>query len=149
MNVSSPLIKVKDLPDAVLTAFKAAYPDAKIKEAAKEEDNGQVVYEIESVDGKQKRDILYAPDGTVVEIEETMAFEAQSDVVQKTVKEKYQNAKVEKTEKLISNGWPIFQPRDHFMQLKKIKAQFMKLIRNYYNVAELFRLIGRLMIGVF
>ena len=93
-------IKVSDLPAAVMKTFKEAYPKAEIKAAAQEEKDGQVVYEIESMDGKQQRDILYAADGTVIEIEEAMPFKALPDAVQKAVKEKYPDAKVEKAEKL-------------------------------------------------
>ncbi|MBN1559684.1 PepSY-like domain-containing protein [candidate division KSB1 bacterium] len=93
-------IHVSDLPAPVLSAFQKAYPNAKIKEAAKEEEDGQVVYEIESEDGKQKRDILYAADGTLIELEEAMPFGELPAAVKKAVTEKYPDAKVEKAEKL-------------------------------------------------
>jgi len=60
------------LPEAVLSAFKAAYPKAEIKAASKETDKGVTYYEVESIDGKQQRDILYIADGKAAEIEETL-----------------------------------------------------------------------------
>jgi hypothetical protein len=93
-------IKLKDLPAAVLTAFKQAYPNAKIKEASKEEENGQTVYEVESKDGKQARDLVYTADGKVLEVEEAMNFSQLPDAVQKAIQSHYPEAKVEKAEKV-------------------------------------------------
>ncbi len=93
-------ISTSELPSAVLKAFQAAYPNAEIKSAAREEEDGQVVYEIESLDGQQQRDILYTANGTVVEMEEALPFDRLPDAVQKAVKDKYPQAKVEKAEKL-------------------------------------------------
>lgn len=63
-------IAPKDLPATVSSAFKAAYPSAKIKGAGTETEDGVEYYEIESVDGKTRRDLLYTKDGKVCEIEE-------------------------------------------------------------------------------
>jgi len=59
-----------ELPPAVASAFKKAYPNAVINASAKEEENGKTVYEIESVDKGMNRDLLYSADGTVLECEE-------------------------------------------------------------------------------
>ena len=66
-------IKEKDVPQAVIAAFKSAYPNATVRGYAKEKENGKLFYEIESKDGATMRDLLYNPDGTVAEIEETVA----------------------------------------------------------------------------
>jgi hypothetical protein len=93
-------IKPKDLPAVVLTAFKQAYPDASIKGASKEEENGQTVYEIESKDGKQSRDLVYSADGKILEVEEAINFDQLPVTVQQAIKAKYPDAKVEKAEKV-------------------------------------------------
>jgi len=84
----------------VLSAFQKAYPKAEIKGAAKEDEDGQIVYEIESVDGKQMRDILYSAEGKVLELEEAIPFKTLPEAVQKTIKENYPDAEVEKAEKI-------------------------------------------------
>src|SRR5438034_10294795 len=63
----------KDVPKAVLAAFKSTYPNATIRGYSREKENGKVYYEIECMEGETGRDILYNPDGAVAEIEETIA----------------------------------------------------------------------------
>src|SRR6267142_1176598 len=67
-------ITAKDVPAAVIAAFKSAYPQATIRGYAKEKENGKVFYEVESIEGQTHRDILYNPDGTVAEVEEGIAI---------------------------------------------------------------------------
>src|SRR5512140_1895314 len=66
-------ITEKDLPAAVKSAFHKSYPHATIKGLAKETENGKTYYEIESIDGKLHRDLLYTPEGDAYEIEETIS----------------------------------------------------------------------------
>jgi len=63
----------KDVPAAVISAFKTAYPKVTIRGYAREKENGKIFYEIESREGTTTRDVLYNPDGTVAEIEESVA----------------------------------------------------------------------------
>jgi hypothetical protein len=92
-------ITKKDVPSAVLKAFEQAYPKAKVKGFAKEKENGTMYYELETIDGKTKRDLLYTADGKAAEIEETVtltdlpeavakAFAIESPTVQPTKIEK-------------------------------------------------------------
>lgn len=60
------------LPASVTAAFKQAYPKATIRGTAKETENGKTVYEVESVENGKARDLMYAADGAVLEIEEEM-----------------------------------------------------------------------------
>ena len=57
-------------PQAVLDAFKKQYPNATIKTVSSEKEGGKTVYEIESMDGAQRRDLLYEADGKVISTEE-------------------------------------------------------------------------------
>ena len=66
-------VAAKDVPVAVVNAFKAAYPHATIHGYAKEKENGKTYYEIESREGTVSRDVLYEPDGKLAEVEETIA----------------------------------------------------------------------------
>ena len=92
-------LTVKDLPVAVNSAFKAAYPNAQIKEVGTETEGGVEYYEVESVDGKTKRDLLYTKDGKVYEIEEVIAAEALPEAVKQAVTKVYPQGTIEKAEK--------------------------------------------------
>ena len=89
----------KDVPAAVMTAFKTAYPNATIRGYAREKENGKVFYEIESREGTTTRDVLYNPDGTVAEIEESLAATDLPAEVQQTMREKYPKAIITKAER--------------------------------------------------
>ena len=92
-------LTAKQVPAAVIKAFKAAYPTATIKGYAKEKENGKVFYEIESTDGAIGRDILYNPDGTVAEIEETVTPSDLPAGALDALKAKYPGAVVVKAER--------------------------------------------------
>jgi uncharacterized membrane protein YkoI len=62
------------LPSAVKAAFATAYPKARILGSDAEAKDGVTYYEIESVDGETRRDLLYYGDGRLYEAEETVAF---------------------------------------------------------------------------
>ncbi len=94
-------ITKEDLPQAVLTAFEKAYPGATIKGLSKEVEKGTTVYEIESTDGKTHRDILYAADGAVMEIEEAIADGALPESVTAAAHKAFPKGKILKAEKLI------------------------------------------------
>jgi hypothetical protein len=103
------VLDLKVLPEAVLKAFKAAYPAAEIKGASKEVENGVTQFEVESVDGKLNRDLLYAADGKVLEMEETTAPENLPEPVKATLAKDYPGAKVLKVEILTKGGTKAFE----------------------------------------
>lgn len=92
-------ITAKDVPAAVMSAFKTAYPNATIRGYAREKENGKTFYEIESREGTVSRDVLYNPDGTVAEIEESLAATDLPAEVQQSMKEKFPKAAITKAEK--------------------------------------------------
>ena len=66
-------ITARQVPAPVMSAFKTAYPKATIRGYAQEKENGKLFYEIESREGTMSRDVLYNPDGTVAEVEESIS----------------------------------------------------------------------------
>jgi hypothetical protein len=92
------------LPPAVDAAFKRAYPNATIKNVSKETEKGQTEYEVESMDGTQRRDLVYRPDGTVVYYEELIPTSAVPAAVITAIKTKYPKATVSTSEKLFKDG---------------------------------------------
>jgi uncharacterized membrane protein YkoI len=92
-------ITAKDVPAAVITAFKNSYPNATIRGYAREKEEGKVFYEIESREGVMSRDVLYHADGTVAEIEESMAATDLPADAQQAIKQKYPKAVIRLAEK--------------------------------------------------
>jgi hypothetical protein len=88
------------LPAPILAAFQAAYPHATIKTAAAEKENGKVVWEVESTENGLGRDLLYTPDGTVVEIEEEVPSVQLPAPVTAVVKAQYPSARIVKGERV-------------------------------------------------
>jgi len=91
----------ENLPAAVLSAFEKSYPNATIKGVGLEKERGKTFYEIESLDGTTSRDLLYAPDGKVQEIEEGIAQDSLPDAVAKALKKHYSTSQIKKVEKII------------------------------------------------
>ena len=102
---SAPAAKAADpaakLPAPILTAFRTSYPNATITGAAKETEDGKTVWEVESIDNGLTRDLVYSPDGTVVEIEEETAMATVPAAVTDAIKVKYPKATITKAEKLM------------------------------------------------
>lgn len=90
----------KDLPAEVLSAFQKAYPKATIKGVDKEKENGTTYFEIESVDGKTKRDLLYTTEGKAYEIEESLDASSLPGDILKSLKKEYPKATILKAEKV-------------------------------------------------
>jgi hypothetical protein len=87
------------VPAPVLKAFQGSYPHATVKAYKKETEKGKTYFEIESVDGKTNRDLLYASDGTVVEIEEAVEMNQLPEAVAKALKKDFPSGKITKSEK--------------------------------------------------
>ena len=69
INAKGNEIKASDLPEAVRATLEKEAPGAEIEEIEKEEEDGQVVYEIEvEIDGKEM-ELEIAADGTLLEKE--------------------------------------------------------------------------------
>lgn len=64
-------IPVAELPDAVVGALKARFPDAQLLSAEKETDNGKVVYEVKldspAAGGRHEVDV--SADGSILDID--------------------------------------------------------------------------------
>ena len=94
----------KQVPAAVLAAFRKAYPAASIRGLAKETGHGRTTFEIESEDGQVRRDLSYLGDGTLAEIEETVSANDLPAPVAAALDTKFHGAKVVKAEKDTRGG---------------------------------------------
>ena len=93
-------VKEKDVPAAVIAAFRSAYPNATIRGYAREKENGKTFYEIESKEGDKTRDVLYNPDGTVAEMEESVTATELPAAAQEAIHSKYPRAVITKAERV-------------------------------------------------
>lgn len=97
-------LKKKDLPKNVVAAFAKAYPKATITGTSKEIEKGITYFEIESVDGKAHRDLLYSADGIVHETEETIDAAGLPAKATQALAKDYAGANVVKAEKITADG---------------------------------------------
>lgn len=116
-------ISRKDLPRPVLDAFEKAYPKATIKGLSMEKENGKTYYEVESVEGTTTRDLLYLPDGTIVEIEEGIAMADLPTPVKEAIVAKYPKGRVDKAERTTRGPAVSYEMRISFSG-KSIEVSF-------------------------
>lgn len=93
-------IALDKVPKAVLSAAKAKFPTAKIIKAAKEEEDGKTVYELEMKDGDRSVDVVFLPNGTVVQVEKEIGVKDLPKAVSAAVESKYPKATVKKAEEV-------------------------------------------------
>jgi len=94
----------KDVPAAVLAAFEKAYPKATVKRFIKETQKGQTVYELETLEGQTTRDIIYAPDGRMLLLEESVSLSDLPPAVKAALDKKHPGAKILRSEKVIKGN---------------------------------------------
>ncbi|MDE3059182.1 MAG: PepSY-like domain-containing protein [Bacteroidota bacterium] len=97
-------ISEKELPAAVLSSFHKAYPKAEITGASTETEKGKKYFEIESMDGSVRRDLLFTSAGTIAEIEETIPSSELPGGALQAIEKKISGAKVNRAEKVISGS---------------------------------------------
>jgi hypothetical protein len=98
-NAQDKKIAKKDIPAVVLKAFESAYPKAKIKTFGSEVEKGVTFYELETVEGKIKRDLLYKADGTLEELEEILTPAMVPADIAKALKAEFPKGKIVSGEK--------------------------------------------------
>jgi len=101
VSVNAQKLTRKDVPTAVSSAFEKSYTHAIVRSFSKEQRNGETVYEIESTDGKIRRDIIYSADGIALEIEESISPVDLPEAVQQAIDKEYHEGKVKSAERLI------------------------------------------------
>ena len=92
------------LPATVERAVQAETQGAIIKGFAEEHEHGKTFYEAETLVNGHTRDVLFAPDGTIAEIEEEVAFDSLSANVRAGLTEKAAGGKITKVESLTKKG---------------------------------------------
>ena len=98
-------IPLDKVPKAVGDAFKKKFPEATLKAAIKEEEDGKVTYELEStLKGGLTLDAVLTPAGEFVAIEKEIRTADLPAKALAAVKEKYPKASLEKAEMVDTKG---------------------------------------------
>lgn len=92
--------KAVQVPQPVTNAFRAAYPNATISDISIEKKDGRDYYEIESLDGSVRRDLLYTADGSVFEIEEQISVKDLPRVVADSLSARFPRTELKKAERI-------------------------------------------------
>lgn len=97
------------VPTAVREAFAKAFPKAKIKHCSREVEKGKTTYEIASVEGETGRDVTFHADGTLISVEETIAFGSVPEPVQRVVNERFPGGEIARAEKVMRDGTVLYE----------------------------------------
>jgi Putative beta-lactamase-inhibitor-like, PepSY-like len=93
-------ISIEELPSAVKKAVETKFPEAKIRGAAKEVEDGKTTYEVElTVEGRAV-DVALNAKGKILEIEKEIPADKLPGAVKKKLAAKYPGATIEKAEEL-------------------------------------------------
>ena len=93
-------IKRSDLPPAVEKTVAAQSTGATFRGFSKEEEAGKQYYEAEMTVNGHSKDLLIASNGTVVEVEEEVAFDSLSPEVKAGLQAKAGSGKIKKVESI-------------------------------------------------
>lgn len=97
-------VKPKNLPPAVQKTVQEQSQGAKVRGLAKEVEKGKTFYELEFMVEGHTKDMLIAPDGKVVAIEEEIALSAVSAAVKAELEKQTGKGHISKLETITKNG---------------------------------------------
>jgi predicted RNA binding protein with dsRBD fold (UPF0201 family) len=87
-------VKPEELPKVVASALKNRFPGLEITSAAKETDNGKVIYDIELTQNGRKFESDIKEDGTILEVEKEVATKDYPKALQSSVHAKFPKGKI-------------------------------------------------------
>ncbi len=93
-------VEEKDVPPAVLQAFKAAYPNAEVRGYSEEAEGKEKLYEISFVNEGKQIDIAYASEGKLLEVEETIAQADLPEAVRAELARAFPQAEIQRVESI-------------------------------------------------
>ncbi|MDQ2843720.1 MAG: PepSY-like domain-containing protein [Acidobacteriota bacterium] len=91
-------MKVDDLPAAVQSAMKTQTKGATILGASKERENGRMTYEVETKQDGKGRDLTFAEDGSLLEIEQEVDLESIPAAARQAIEGKAAGGTIKKVE---------------------------------------------------
>ena len=99
-SAQSQKIKRSDLPPAVEKTIAVQSAGATIRGFSTEKEKGQTLYEVEMTVNGHSKDVSMTPDGSIVEVEEQVAFDSLSPEVKGGLQAKAGKGKITKVESL-------------------------------------------------
>jgi len=93
-------IALDKLPKAVTDAVKKKFPDAELKSAEIEKENGKDVYEVVIKYKDQAIEVVLTPEGKIIAVEKEMAAKDLPKAVTEAIDSKYAKATIKKVEEL-------------------------------------------------
>src|SRR5262249_31782611 len=106
-------IELDQVPKAVMDAAKAKFPEAKIKGASKETEDGKTVFELEMTHDDRNKDVTFQEDGTLVLVETAIPEKEAPSAVLEAVKVKYPGAKIKLVES-VKKGAEVKEEVDYY-----------------------------------
>jgi hypothetical protein len=94
-------ISLGDVPKAVLDAVKTKFPQAELKDAAKEKEDNEIIYEISIVLQGKKMDVSVDEKGEIEKTETEIAVSALPKAVTSAIETKYPKATIQKAEVIV------------------------------------------------
>ncbi len=94
-------VKLDKVPQAILDTVKARFPDAKLRGASKETEEGQLVYEITIKHEGHNIDVTLTPEGKLLLIERQIERKALPDAAAKKLEDEYPKAEYRIVEEII------------------------------------------------
>lgn len=94
-------VPLDKLPRAVTEAVKKRFPDAQLKSAEKENENGKTVYEVVIKNKGQHIEVTLTPEGTITEIEKQIQAKVLPTAVTEALNGKYPKATFKMIEEVI------------------------------------------------
>lgn len=93
-------IALDKLPKAVTDAVKKKFPDAELKSAEIEKENGKDVYEVVIKNKDQTIEVTLSPEGKILAVEKEMAAKDLPKPVTEALESKYPKATIKKVEEV-------------------------------------------------
>lgn len=92
------------LPPAVEKTVQQQTQGATVREFTMETENGKVEYEVEMTANGHSKDVSIAPDGTILEVEETVTFDSLPTAAKAALLARANDAKIGTIESVSRNG---------------------------------------------
>jgi uncharacterized membrane protein YkoI len=99
----------KEVPSAVLQAFKAAYPNAEVRGYAEEQEDGKKIYEVSFTHEGKSMDVTYAGDGELFEVEETIDPANLPQAAHNEINNKFKAPQIKRVERVAKSGRLTFE----------------------------------------
>lgn len=97
-------LKKSDLPPAVQRAVEKESKGATIRGYSSETEQGQLQYEVDMTVRGHSRDVAFAPDGSVLEVEEEVAIDSLPAAVQEGLHKKTGAGTITRVESITKHG---------------------------------------------